>query len=107
AGLRPMARETPGFDTVFCAAIEIPSAEDRAAYIARACGNVEDLRGRVEKLVEAHFRAGSFMEGPAPELVATVDEPVREAPGAVVGPYKLLQQIGEGGMGTVFMAEQE
>jgi serine/threonine protein kinase/tetratricopeptide (TPR) repeat protein len=114
-----MASETPSFDTIFCAAIDIPSAEGRADYIARASGDDNELRGRVEKLVAAHFQAGRFMESPASPLpshiaslgpqvmgVATMDEPIREALGKVIGPYKLLQQIGEGGMGTVFMAEQ-
>src|SRR4051812_9581075 len=114
-----MASETPSLDTVFCAAIDIASAEDRAAYIARACGDDNELQGRVGKLVAAHFQAGNFLEssaarrasalgggGPGARGVATVDEPVREGPGTVIGPYKLLQQIGEGGMGTVFMAEQ-
>src|SRR5205814_8678646 len=51
--------------------------------------------------------AGGFLERPAAHLVATVEEPpVAERPGTVIGPYKLWQQIGEGGMGVVFMAEQ-
>src|SRR5437660_7035623 len=123
-----MATETPAIDTIFCAAVEIGAPEQRAAYIAQACGHDDDLRARVEKLVDAHLRAGSFLESPAAELraltqpgspalggegpgvrgAATINEPqVSERPGAVIGPYKLLQQIGEGGFGTVFMAEQQ
>src|SRR5262245_38658653 len=110
-----MAAEKPGFDTIFCAAIEIPDAGERAAYIARACAGDGDLQRRVELLVAAHFRVGDFLEPPAARSAATVDDPrraapageaVRETPGMEVGPYKLLQQIGEGGMGTVYMAEQ-
>src|SRR5262245_51072650 len=109
-----MASGSPGFDTIFCAAIEIASAEDRAAYIARACGNDPDLRQRVERLVDAHFRAGSFLEEPQPSPTPTVEEPKPAAPpladaaanseraGTQVGPYKLVEQIGEGGMGTVW-----
>jgi tetratricopeptide (TPR) repeat protein len=114
-----MGAETSNFDAIFCAAIAIASAQDRAAYIARACGSDSELRDRVGRLVNAHFRAGSFMEVPAvgspsPIVcgeqgvgdVTTDPAPMRETPGAVIDDYKLLEQIGEGGFGIVFMAEQ-
>jgi eukaryotic-like serine/threonine-protein kinase len=103
-----MAHDDPGFDTIFAEAIEIPSAEGRAAFLARSCGEDEGLRRRLERLIEAHFQAGSFLESPpAPptDLIAPTS-PI-EVPGKFIGPYKLLQQIGEGGMGVVYMAEQE
>src|SRR5207253_144584 len=56
--------------------------------------------------LEASAQAGSFLESPAPAPAVTLDDPITERPGTAIGPYKLLQQIGEGGMGTVFMAEQ-
>ena len=49
-------------DTIFCAAIEIADEDERAAYLARSCGDDQELRARVEKLLAAHFRAGSFLE---------------------------------------------
>src|SRR5438309_9263524 len=94
-------------EAVFFAALEKGSPQGRAAYLDEACAGVPDLRRRVEKMLAAQAQVGSFLEQPAPSPVITVDEvPVTERPGMAIGPYKLLQQIGEGGMGTVFMAEQ-
>ena len=102
-----MDHDDTSFDSIFCGAIEIASAEERAAFIARACGPDEELRRRVERLVEAHFQAGTFLESPPASPTDSVDSSCStEVSGTVIGPYKLLQQIGEGGMGTVYMAEQ-
>jgi serine/threonine protein kinase/tetratricopeptide (TPR) repeat protein len=100
-----MPAEIPSLDTVFCAAIDIPLPEERSAYLDRACGGDAELRRQIDRLIAAHFRAGDFLDGPAAAPAQTVDQPTG-GPGSSVGPYKLLQQIGEGGMGTVFMAEQ-
>jgi hypothetical protein len=81
-------------------------------YVAEACGGGVELGQQVGRLIQVHREAGSFLEKPAVNLGATVDpqsdqppspRPISEGAGTVIGPYKLLQQIGEGGFGTVFM----
>ena len=93
-------------EAIFFAALERGSPEGRAAYLDGACAGDPDCRRRVEKMLAAQAQAGSFLESPAAAPGPTVDAPAAEVAGTVIGPYKLLQQIGEGGMGTVFMAEQ-
>src|SRR5262249_34669151 len=97
----------PNADTLFGQAIEIESPEERAVFLDGACASDPELRREVEKLVRDYFRAGSFLEQPAHGPAVTVEEPPStERPGALIGPYKLIQEIGEGGMGTVWMAQQ-
>ena len=91
---------------LFLAAVEQTDPAGRVAVLDRECQTDAELRQRVEALLRASDAPGSLLESPAP-VAATVDEPVSERPGTLIGPYKLLQQIGEGGMGTVFMAEQQ
>ncbi len=91
---------------IFIAALQ-EDREMRAAYLDRACGDDPSLRQRVEVLLDAHERAGSFLQQPAAGGLTEAYRPLSEGPGTVIGPYKLLQQIGEGGFGVVYMAEQQ
>ncbi len=94
-------------EQIFHQALELV-ADRRPAYLDEVCGQDAALRERVEILLQAHTNPDSFLASPAHAVGvgATINQPAFEKPGTQIGPYKLLQQIGEGGMGTVFMAEQ-
>jgi eukaryotic-like serine/threonine-protein kinase len=102
-------------ETLFHLACEKPP-DERAAFLDEACAGDTALRQRLEVLLAAHEQPGSFLQSatqdngngePAPNMGRTVLQTgVQDVAGSVIGPYKLLQQIGEGGMGVVFMAEQ-
>jgi WD40 repeat protein/serine/threonine protein kinase len=96
----------PSVDSIFCSAIELESPDERRAFVERACGEDADLKQQVERLLHAHFHGRSILDAAVPPG-ATVAEPYREISGAMIGPYKLLEPIGEGGMGTVWMAQQK
>jgi serine/threonine protein kinase len=105
--------------SAFLAAVEAPDPAARAAILDRECQGDDELRRRVEALLRAHDEPGSSLDQPARDPGATGEvapgrwldpqalPPLSEGPGSRVGPYKLLQLLGEGGMGAVFLAEQE
>src|SRR5258706_204961 len=95
-------------EAVFEAALQLP-AEQRAAYLEAACSEDGELRHGVEALLQAHQQTRGPLETSAVTVVKTlfVSVPPVEKPGDKIGHYKLLQQIGEGGCGVVYMAEQE
>jgi tetratricopeptide (TPR) repeat protein len=93
--------------SIFLSAAEIDPPAERAAYLDAQCAGDAALRSEVDGLLRHFERVGSFLEAAAPDPLVTVDgSPPSEGPGTVIGPYKLLEQIGEGGMGTVWMAQQ-
>jgi serine/threonine protein kinase len=102
-----MSAIPPELKAIFCEALELPSETERRAYLDRVCEANPDLRARLDALLLAHNDVGAFLEQPVPTPSATWDAPnPLEAPGTVVGPYKLIEQIGEGGFGVVYLAEQ-
>ena len=100
--------EPKSIDRIFWDASQLTSASERDVYLDRACAKDVALRRRIEQLLQARPKAERFLESPAPPLVRRIQErSSSEGLGTIIGPYKLLEQIGEGGFGTVFMAEQQ
>jgi formylglycine-generating enzyme required for sulfatase activity/dienelactone hydrolase len=95
-------------EVIYHAALERGAGPERSAYLDGACGQDADLRARVEALLRADQNAGSFLETPPfdPDITLAT-RTLAEGPGTVIGRYKLLEKIGEGGMAVVYMAEQE
>ena len=102
-----MNLSSPDVKSIFGRAMEIASPTARAAYLDDACGIDAGLRAEVEALIKYHGIAGGFMGKPVAGDATEDFDLISEQPGTVIGPYKLMEQIGEGGMGLVFVAEQQ
>ena len=114
-----MGTEPKSVKAIFDEAAEMGDLDARRVYLDGACGDDLELRRKVDALLQAHRLAGSFLQKPAIEAgtAATVDpepsgdclpsRPGTEGPGARIGPYLLLERIGTGGMGTVYLAQQD
>jgi len=95
-------------EEIFHKAMEIADAAERAAYLGRTCGADGKLKTEVEALLKAHERAGDFLESPAMDAAATLEGAAMiDGPGTRISHYELLNLIGEGGMGLVYLAEQK
>jgi serine/threonine protein kinase/tetratricopeptide (TPR) repeat protein len=101
-----MAVPTLDEAAIFNAARRIGDPAARRQYVREACGDDGALAERVEALLRAHDEDATFLAAPAEEVRGLLGTSSAEGPGTQIGPYKLLQALGEGGMGTVFLAEQ-
>ena len=91
---------------VFLEALNLATPEERAAFVRGACAGNPDLHKRVQDLLASHEQSRGPLDAPPRDVAVTIDRAVSLSLGSMIGPFKLLQEIGEGGMGVVYMAEQ-
>jgi serine/threonine protein kinase len=102
-----MSQQYKDEETIFKAAVKLGTAPEREAYIGQVCGDDPVLLTRLTSLLKAHSEEHAFLDALMPQYDVSVDGPaVSEGPGSIIGRYKLLERIGEGGMAVVYMAEQ-
>ncbi len=99
---------TPNLDEVdiFNAALALKASDDRSLYVQQACAGDVARQARIEAMLRLHDREPSYLEPPSEDSGTPGEAPLAAELGAQIGQYKLLRKIGEGGMGTVFIAEQ-
>src|SRR5437867_8782455 len=100
---------TPKLDeaAVFNVARRIDEPDARRVYVGQMCGTDQDAQARIEALLRVQDEDRNFLESPAAAFEMTTASPRAEGVGTQIGPYKLMEQIGQGGMGLVFVAEQQ
>lgn len=103
-----MCADQPRVKVLFGAAIEIEASAERAAYLDEMCGDDVALRSRVDQLLEVHDQGDGYLNvPPTVATTKTTNPPFTEGPGTVIDDYRLLQVIGQGGFGVVYLAEPQ